>query len=63
MDKLQFLVLIIIISVTVSRIIAKFHYTGPTGPDLTRTDFFAARVSPRNFVGSVRVSECQRDAE
>ena len=27
--------------------IAKFHYTGPTGPDRTRTDFFAARVSEK----------------
>ena len=26
---------------------SKFHYTGPTGPDRTRTDFFAARVSEK----------------
>jgi len=26
---------------------AKFHYTGPTGPDRTCTDFFAARVSEK----------------
>jgi len=39
---------------TVSRIIAKFHYMGPTGPART---FFAAGVSPRNSVGSVRVSD------
>ena len=26
---------------------AKFHYTGPTGPDRTRTDFFAARISEK----------------
>jgi len=25
-------------------LIAKFHYTGPTGPDRTRTDFFAAKL-------------------
>ena len=29
------------------RPIAKFHYTGPTGPDRTRTDFFAVRVSEK----------------
>ena len=34
-------------------IIAKFHYTDPTGPDRTRTDFFLRR----NSVGSVRVSD------
>jgi len=32
---------------SVSRVIAKFHCTGPTGPDRTRTDFFAARVSEK----------------
>jgi len=32
----------------VSRVKAKFHYTGPAGPARTRTDF---------FVGSVRVSD------
>jgi len=26
---------------------AKFHYTGLTGPDRTRADFFAARVSEK----------------
>jgi len=31
----------------VELVIAKFHYTGPTGPDRTRTDFFAARVSEK----------------
>jgi len=25
-------------------VIATFHYTGPTGPDRTRTDFFAAKL-------------------
>ena len=34
-------------------IIAKFHYTGPTGPALT----FLRPGSPRNSVGSVRVSD------
>jgi len=33
--------------------IAKFHYTGPTGPART----FLRSGSPRNSVGSVRVSE------
>jgi len=33
--------------------IAKFHYTGPTGPART----FLRPVSPRNSVGSVRVSD------
>ena len=28
-------------------LIAKFHYTGPTGPARTRKDFFAARVSEK----------------
>ena len=28
-------------------VVAKFHYTDPTGPDRTRTDFFAARVSEK----------------
>ena len=36
---------------TVLFIIAKFHYTGPTGPDRTRTDFFAARVSDKVRAG------------
>ena len=46
---------------------AKFHYTGPTGPDRTRTDFvgdphglcglFCGPGLPRNSVGSVRVSD------
>ena len=31
--------------------IAKFHYTGPTGPDRTRTEFFAARVSEKTPLG------------
>ena len=31
----------------VLQVIAKFHYTGQTGPDRTRTDFFAARVSEK----------------
>jgi len=30
-----------------TQFLAKFHYTGPTGPDRTRTDFFAARVSEK----------------
>jgi len=34
-------------TVYIRRIIAKFHYTDPTGPDRTRTDFFAARVSEK----------------
>ena len=38
------------------RVKAKFHYTGPTGPDWTRTDFLRPG-SPRNSVGSVRVSD------
>jgi len=37
-------------------LIAKFHYTGPTGPTRTRTDFFAARVSEK-LRWSVRVSD------
>jgi len=28
-------------------VIAKFHYTDATGPDRTRTDFFAAPVSEK----------------
>jgi len=28
-------------------VIAKFHYTGPTGPDRTHTDFLATRVSEK----------------
>jgi len=28
-------------------ILAEFHYTGPTGPNRTQTDFFAARVSEK----------------
>ena len=53
-------------------IIAKFHYTGPTGPDRTGPDptrpdkvsfvgnrhgLFLRPGSPRNSVGSVRVSD------
>jgi len=30
-----------------SQLIAKCHYTGPTEPDRTRTDFFAAQVSEK----------------
>ena len=36
-----------------SLLIAKFHYTGPTGPART----FLRPGSPRNSVGSVRVSD------
>jgi len=41
-------------------IIAKFHYTGPTGPDRTCTDFFATRVSEklRWVRAGVRQSPC-----
>ena len=41
-------------------VIAKFHYTGPTGPARTRTDFFAARVSEklRWVRAGVRQSPC-----
>jgi len=35
-------------------LIAKFHYTGgPTGPDRTRTDFFAARVSEKQILVTI----------
>ena len=40
----------------VELVIAKFHYTGPTGPDRTRTGVLQPG-SPRNSVGSVRVSD------
>jgi len=33
---------------------AKFHYTGPTGPDRTRTDFFARPGPGLCLVGSGR---------
>jgi len=39
-------------------LVAKFHYTGPTGPDRT----FLRPGSPRNSVGSVRVSDKVRSA-
>ena len=35
------------IAVAACCLIAKFHYTGPTGPDRTRTAFFAAWVSEK----------------
>ena len=37
------------VSLTTSGVKAKFHYTGPTGPDRTRTDFFA-RPGPQTRV-------------
>ena len=37
-------------------LIAKFHYTGPTGPDRTRTDFFAAQL--RWVRADLRQSPC-----
>ena len=42
------------------QVIAEFHYTGPTGPDRTRTDFFAARVSEklRWVCAGLRQSPC-----
>ena len=43
-------------TVKCSTVVAKFHYTGPTGPARTRTDFMRPG-SPRNSVGSVRVSD------
>ena len=30
-------------------VIAKFHYTGPTGPDRTRTDLSETRTGPTEF--------------
>jgi len=30
---------------------AKFHYTSPTGPDRTRTDFVETRTDPTEFLG------------
>ena len=42
-------------------VIAIFHYTGPTGPDRTRTDFFLRPGSPRNSVwarAGLRQSPC-----
>jgi len=30
---------------------AKFHYTGPTGPDRTRTDFVGDPHGPTEFLG------------
>jgi len=33
---------------------AKFHYTGPTGPDRTRTDFFARRGPQTRVSDKVR---------
>jgi len=40
--------------VVVGQLIAKFHYTGPTGPDLTKSADFVGgiRQSPR-FVGGL----------
>jgi len=37
-------------------VIAKFHYTDPTGPDRTRTDFFAAKL--RWVRAGLRQSPC-----
>ena len=41
------------------QVIAEFHYTCPTGPDRTLTDFLRPAF-PRNSVGSVRVSDNDR---
>ena len=38
------------------RVRAKFHYTDPTGPDRTRTDFFAAKL--RWVRAGLRQSPC-----
>jgi len=38
-------------------VIAIFHYTGPTGPDRTRTDFFCGPGLRETPFGPVRVSD------
>ena len=48
--------LLLLSLLSVSLLIAKFHYTDPTGPDRTRTDFFAAKL--RWVRAGLRQSPC-----
>jgi len=43
------------VMVRVSRVIAKFHYTGPTGPDQTKSaDFVRENINTYFFKQNVR---------